>query len=112
MRLLILCLIMSSLLFGQNGEVEDIHPCDDPLLKTAQLEGIKSIPIKDMYRFKKLMKSCEEQGGGKQIEQIIYRDWERDFRRAKLMDSWTSTFSICVFLVAIYYFAGLVLATT
>ena len=111
MRYCAFSIIVASFIFGQNTQIEDTHPCDDPLLKIAMSEGIKSIPLKDILRLQKLLKDCEEQGGEQQVQKIIRQDWERDFRTARHMDGWTSTFSICVALTAFYYFVGLFLAT-
>tara|TARA_B100001250_G_C19625874_1_gene711488 strand:+ start:594 stop:932 length:339 start_codon:yes stop_codon:yes gene_type:complete len=98
-------------LFGQASTTNRPNPCEDPLLNLAENKGIKAIPIKDIPRFRKLMKACEDDGGGKIIEQIIYKDWQRDYNKAKTMASFTPTFSILVFLVMIYYFIGLAIAT-
>ena len=98
-------------LFGQESMEDSPKPCEDSLLKLAKKKGIKAIPIKDILRFRKLMKACEKVGGEKVVDQIVYQDWQRDYRKAKTMASFTSTFSICVFLVMVYYFVGLGLAT-
>jgi len=98
-------------LFGQDSMTDRPNPCEDPLLNLAQNKGIKAIPIKDIPRFRKLMKACEDDGGYKSIEQIVYRDWQRDYSKAKTMASFTPTFSVIVFLVMIYYFIGLAIAT-
>jgi len=57
------------------------------------------------------MKACEDKGGYKVIEKIVYKDWQRDYKKAKIMASFTPTFSVIVFLVMIYYFIGLAIAT-
>jgi hypothetical protein len=87
------------------------NPCENPLLNLAEKKGIKAIPIKDIPRFRKLMKACEDKGGYKVIEKIVYKDWQRDYKKAKNMASFTPTFSALVFLVMVYYFIGLGLAT-
>tara|TARA_B110000263_G_scaffold106754_1_gene93194 strand:+ start:42 stop:245 length:204 start_codon:yes stop_codon:yes gene_type:complete len=46
-------------LFGQESLADRPNPCEDPLLNLAQHKGIKAIPIKDIPRFRKLMKACE-----------------------------------------------------
>ena len=97
-------------LFGQEPLDDRPDPCKDPLLNLAQNKGIKAIPVKDIPRFRKLMKACEDDGGHKVIEQIVYRDWQRDYNKAKTMASFTPTFSVIVFLVMIYYFIGLAIA--
>jgi hypothetical protein len=98
-------------LFGQESMADRPNPCEDPLLNLAQHKGIKAIPIKDIPRFRKLMKACEDEGGHKFIEKIVYQDWQRDYKKAKNMASFTPTFSVIVFLVMIYYFIGLAIAT-
>ena len=98
-------------LFGQESMADRPNPCEDPLLNLAQNKGIKAIPIKDIPRFRKIMKACEDKGGYKVIEQIVHKDWQRDYKKAKTMASFTPTFSVIVFLVMIYYFIGLGLAT-
>ena len=98
-------------LFGQESMADRPNPCEDPLLNLAQNKGIKAIPVRDIPRFRKLMTACEDKGGHKAIEQIVYRDWQRDYNKAKTMASFTPTFSVIVFLVMIYYFIGLAIAT-
>jgi len=98
-------------LFGQESMADRPNPCADPLLNLAEKKGIKAIPIKDIPRFRKLMKACENDGGEKVIEKIVYKDWQRDYKKAKTMASFTPTFSVLVFLVMIYYFIGLGIAT-
>ena len=98
-------------LFGQESMGDGSNPCEDPLLTIAENEGIKAIPVKDIPRFRKLMKACEDKGGYKTTDQIVYRDWQRDYNKAKTMASFTPTFSVIVFLVMIYYFIGLGIAT-
>ena len=98
-------------LFGQESMDDRPNPCEDPLLNLAQHKGIKAIPIKDIPRFRKLMKACEDDGGAKIIEKIVHKDWQRDYKKAKTMASFTPTFSVLVFLVMIYYFIGLSIAT-
>jgi len=98
-------------LFGQELSDDRPNPCEDPLLNLAKNKGIKAIPVKDIPRFRKLMKACEDDGGHMVIEQIVYRDWQRDYNKAKTMASFTPTFSIIIFLVMVYYFIGLAIAT-
>ena len=98
-------------LFGQESMADRPNPCEDPLLNLAEKKGIKAIPIKDIPRFRKLMKACEDDGGEKVIEKIVNKDWQRDYKKAKTMASFTPTFSVLVFLVMIYYFIGLGIAT-
>ena len=98
-------------LFGQESMVDRPNPCEDPLLNLAEKKGIKAIPIKDIPKFRKLIKACEDKGGYKVTEKIAHKDWQRDYKKAKTMASFTPTFSVIVFLVMIYYFIGLAIAT-
>ena len=99
-------LFLFSFLFAQDTIEVSTNPCDDPLLELAGKSGIKSIPLKDIRRFKKLMKACNEIGGENIVDQIIYKDWQRDYKKTKVMMSWTSTYSVCIFFVMIYFFLG------
>jgi hypothetical protein len=108
---IIIILLSLLFLFGQELMEDSPKPCEDPLLNLAEKKGIKAIPIKDIPRFRKLMKACEDDGGEKVIEKIVYKDWQRDYKKAKTMASFTPTFSVLVFLVMIYYFIGLGIAT-
>jgi|TARA_B110000495_G_scaffold140791_1_gene123748 hypothetical protein len=110
-KIIISIFISLSCLFPQDSIQVTLNPCDDPLLELAGSLGIKSIPIKDIPRFKKMMKACDDQGGDKIIEQIIFQDWQRDYKKAKVMQAWTSTFSICVAIIYVYFMAGLILSS-
>ena len=88
----------------------DLSPCEDPLIKLAKNKGVKSVPLKDIYRYRKLVKACKKQGGIETVNEINKSDWYRDFQKAKVMLSWTSTHAMCVFVSFSYYFAGKVLA--
>ena len=113
MKRLISIGLIFSVLLGQKIPKEIYNPCDDPLLKIARLEGIKSVPIKDMRRLKKLMKQCErtQELGGKKVSEIYESDWQRDFESARIFSSWTSTYSIIVFMTMLYYYIGMIYAT-
>ena len=111
MKQFISIILLFVFLFGQESMADRTNPCEDPLLNLAEKKGIKAIPIKDIPRFRKLMKACENDGGEKVIEKIVYKDWQRDYKKAKNMASFTPTFSALVFLVMVYYFIGLGLAT-
>jgi len=111
MKQFISIILLFVFLFGQESMADRPNPCEDPLLNLAEKKGIKAIPIKDIPRFRKLMKACENDGGEKFIEKIVYKDWQRDYKKAKNMASFTPTFSALVFLVMVYYFIGLGIAT-
>ena len=111
MKTLFLGLILiSSLGLSQDSSRVNLSPCDHPLIKIAQTQGLKSVPIRDIYRYNKLVKACEKEGGAQQIEQIYKNDWRRDFQKSKAMSSWTSTHAMCVFVSFAYYFAGKLLS--
>tara|TARA_B100001250_G_C19382745_1_gene606956 strand:+ start:147 stop:518 length:372 start_codon:yes stop_codon:yes gene_type:complete len=111
-KVISICLVYTVLL-GQNTPKEIYNPCDDPLLKIARLEGIKSVPIKDIRRLKKLIKQCErtQENGEKKVSEIYESDWKRDFESARIFSSWTSTYSIIVFMTMLYYYIGMIYAT-
>ena len=113
MRIFFTIIFIFNLIVGQKIENEIYNPCDDPLLKIARVEGIKAVPIRDMRKLKKLMKQCErtQESGEKQITEIYEADWQRDFDSAKVFSSWTSTYSIIVFMTMFYYYLGMIYAT-
>ncbi len=98
---------------GQKIENEIYNPCEDPLLKIARVKGIKAIPIRDMRKLKRLMKQCErtQKGGERKVKEIYETDWQRDYERARVFSSWTSTYSIIVFMTMFYYYLGMIYAT-
>ena len=57
------------------------------------------------------MSSCEKNGGKDQILKLHENDWDRDYKKARRMASWTSTHAMLVSVTFVYYFAGKVLAT-
>ena len=97
-----------SILFGQ-GTFKKQNPCSHPLIKLARDNGIRSIPLKDLFKYRKLVKECEKSGNSKAIEQIESMDWERDFKRSKAMSSWTSTHAMFVVVTVGYYYMAKVL---
>ena len=105
--------LVFTVLFGQKKIDKIDNPCDDPLLKIARVQGIKAVPIKDIRRLKKLMKQCErtQELGGKKVSEIYESDWQRDFESARVFSSWTSTYSIIVFMTMFYYYVGMFIAT-
>ncbi len=111
MRHIFLFLLFINLSLAQNPSEEVPDPCSDPLIKLAATKGIKAVPLKDMIRLKRLMKACERSGGTEQIKQLHRKDWDRDYKKARTMASWTSTHAMCVFVSFIYFFAGKALAT-
>ena len=105
---LIFVIASCSILFGQSS-LEEQNPCSHNLIKLAKDNGIKSIPLKDILKYKKLVKECKKSGNSKAIEQVELMDWERDFKRSKAMYSWTSTHAMFVFVTVGYYYMAKVL---
>ena len=97
-----------SILFGKSTLEKQI-PCSHPLFKLAKDNGIKSIPVKDILKYRRLVKECEKSGNSKALEQIELMDWERDFKRSKSMSSWTSTHAMFVFVTVGYYYMAKIL---
>ena len=100
-----------SLIFNQLVGQDFSKPCEDPLIILAEEKGIKAIPLRKIKRYKKLVKECENLGEKEKIKRLIYNDWQRDYEKAKKMQSWTSTHAMCVFVSFGYYFVGQILAT-
>ena len=113
MRNFLSLLLIFSIVFSQKIGEESYNPCDDPILKIARVQGIKAVPLKDIRRLKKMMKLCcrTQLNGEKKISEIYESDWKRDFESARLFSSWTSTYSIIVFMTLFYYYMGIIYAT-
>ena len=97
-----------SILLGHDT-LKKQNPCSHPLIKFAKDNGIKSIPLKDIFKYRRLVKECEKTGDFNTIEQIELIDWERDFKRSKAMSSWTSTHAMFVFVTVGYYYMAKIL---
>ena len=104
----IFIIVSYSIVSGQSTS-EKQNPCSHPLIKFAKDNGIKSIPLKDILKYRKLVRECEKSGNSKAIEQIELMDWERDFKRSKAMSSWTSTHAMFVFVTVGYYYLAKIL---
>jgi hypothetical protein len=111
MKKYFLSIYILSFIFNQLCSQSLPLPCNDPLIILAEEKGIKAIPLVDIKRYKKLVKECENLGEKEKIKRLIYNDWQRDYEKAKKMQSWTSTHAMCVFVSFAYYFMGQVLAT-
>ena len=111
MRYCITVPLFIGLMFSQETIPPDESPCDHPILKLAREQGVRAVPLKDYFKYRKIVKACDEQGGRLFIEQIKKRDLIRDYYKSKVMASWTSTYAVCVFAVIFYYFLGLGVAT-
>ena len=105
---LILIIASCSILFGQSA-LKKQNPCSHALIKLAKDNGIKSIPLKDIFKYRKLVEECKKSGNSQVIEQIELMDWERDFKRSKAMSSWTSTHAMFVFITVGYYYMAKIL---
>jgi len=66
MNKLIFVFASCSILFGQTLEKQ--NPCSHPIIKLAKDNGIKSIPLKDIFKYRRLVKECEKSGNSKAIE--------------------------------------------
>jgi len=95
--------------YSQKEELKKNNPCSDPLIKLAKSSGVKSIPIKDILRYRKVIKECEDSGNSAAVEQIYLMDWERDYKRSKNMASWTSTHAMFVIVTFTYYYIAKIL---
>ena len=108
-RLLIVT-VFSSIIMGQNdlnnGETKSFN---HPLIKIAKKKGVRSIPIKDMIKYRRLVKSCAESGDSNLAEQLELMDLERDFKRSKSMANWTSTHAMFSVVTVGYYFMAKIL---
>jgi len=111
MKYLILFTVVSQLIFAQAVE-NTSNPCNDPILLKAKKEGIKSLSLKDLYKYYKLRQSCKKSGGELYISQIEQAEFERDYERSKNMVSFTSTYSICVTVIVGYFYFGKIFAPT
>ena len=108
---LLIATVFSSVLMGQNdlNNLEKKNPCNHPLIKMAKKKGVRSIPIKDMIKYRRLVKSCAESGDSNLAEQLELMDLERDFKRSKSMANWTSTHAMFSVVTVGYYFMAKIL---
>ena len=109
MKLTILITFTLSFLFGQENSDQKNNPCAHPLVEIAKNKGVKSIPMKDIFKYRKLIKQCKENGNEDFVKQIYLMDWERDFKKSKTMASWTSTHAMFVFASFSYYYFAKIL---
>ena len=93
--------------------VYDIGPChepEDPLIAKAKKEGMLSIPLLSLFKYRKLVKECKKTGHRKTIKEINQIDYKRAFRHSSTMTGWTSNHAMCATIVIFYFYIGLVLA--
>jgi len=102
---------MICILSGQSIDGKQVSPCDDPLVKLANDKGLKAIPLKNILKYRKLIRACENEGKTEYVKKIHEKDWHRDYKRSRNMASWTSTHAMFVLVSFAYYYAGKILAT-
>ena len=69
MNKLIFVIASCAILFGQST-LEEQNPCSHPLIKFAKDNGIKSIPLKDIFKYRKLVKECEKSGNLRRLNKL------------------------------------------
>ena len=113
MRIFLSFLLLVQFTVGQEIDNQSYNPCEDPLLKLARVKGIKAVPLKDIRKFRKALRKCKvsQKDGEKKVSEIFEADWKRDYKSAMIFSSWTSTYSILVFMTLVYYYIGMIYAT-
>ena len=97
----------------KEDQVKDLGPgpCHEPvhpLILQAKAKGIKSIPLKSMSEFRRLLDDCSKTGHKETVKQIKRADFDRDFKEAQYMSGWTSNHAGCVSMIIFYYYVGLI----
>ena len=111
MKQIISLILLLGIIFAKVGNNKEYNPCNHPLIRLAESKGLKAVPLKDMIKLRKLIKECEKSGGKDQIVKLYENDWKRDYKSAMIFSSWTSTYSILVFMTLVYYYIGMIYAT-
>ena len=114
----VLCLSFSETPKKINGKkkekkVYEVGPCHepmDPLIIKAKKEGMLSIPLLSLFKYRKLVKECKKTGHRKMIREINQIDYKRAYRDSKTMTGWTSNHAMCATIVIFYFYIGLVTA--
>jgi len=121
----ILCVIfLSGISYSNNSlpkrtkkakKVEDLGPgpCHEPvhpLLILAEEKGVKAVPLRKMFLYRKLLKQCKKTGHRETIKQLKINDYKRDYERSKYMSGWTSNHAMCATIVIFYYYLGMITA--
>lgn len=121
----ILCVIfLSGISYSNNSlpkrtkkakKVEDLGPgpCHEPvhpLLILAKEKGVKAVPLRKMFLYRKLLKQCKKTGHRETIKQLKINDYKRDYERSKYMSGWTSNHAMCATIVIFYYYLGMITA--
>ena len=94
-------------------KVYEVGPCHepmDPLIIKAKKEGMLSIPLLSLFKYRKLVKECKKTGHRKMIREINQIDYKRAYRDSKTMTGWTSNHAMCATIVIFYFYIGLVTA--
>ena len=94
-------------------KVYEVGPCHepmDPLIVKAKKDGMLSIPLLSLYKYRKLAKQCKKTGHGKTIQEINQLDYRRAYRNSKTLTGWTSNHAMCATIVVFYFYIGLVTA--
>ncbi|MBI87291.1 MAG: hypothetical protein CMG63_04335 [Candidatus Marinimicrobia bacterium] len=108
MNRIIIITFFSSFIFGEDI-LKKQNPCSHPLIKLARENGIKAVPIKDVFKYRRLIKECKKSGNPMVSERIQTIDWERDFKRSKSMSNWTSTHAMLTVVFVGYYYMAKIL---
>ena len=88
-------------------------PCHDPvhpLIMLANEKGVKAVPLRKMFLFRKLLKQCKKTGHKETVKQLKLGDYQRDYDKAQYMAGWTSNHAMCATIVIFYYYVGMVTA--
>ena len=122
MRQIILLLLIISFCIADNADVKRVKrgkkvkkenkaenlgpgPCHEPvhpLILQARSKGIKSIPLSSMSEFRRLLSECSKTGHKETVKQIKRADYNRDYKDAQYMSSWTSNHAGCVSMIIFY----------
>jgi len=99
----------------QVKKVKDLGPgpCHEPvhpLIMLANEKGVKAVPLRKMFLFRKLLKQCKKTGHRETVKQLKLEDYQRDYDKAQYMAGWTSNHAMCATIVIFYYYVGMVTA--
>lgn len=97
----------------KENKIYEIGPCHepmDPLILKAKKEGMLSIPLLSLFKYRKLVKECKKTGHRKIIKDINKIDYRRAYRDSKTMTGWTSNHAMCATIVIFYFYIGLITA--
>ena len=88
-------------------------PCHDPvhpLIMLVMEKGVKAVPLRKIFLYRKLLKQCKKTGHRETVKQLKLKDYQRDYQKAQFMAGWTSNHAMCVTIVIFYYYVGMVTA--